>query len=120
MVTEWRVPVEETLAEALRRSLTDGPIVDDEGRRLLTEARVDAFNGFRVDIFADEHPPPHFRVSYGGETANYRITDGLKLNGGLDRYQRNIRDWHAKHHDLLISTWNRLRPSDCTVGEVRV
>jgi hypothetical protein len=120
MVSSWRVDVPGEAANALFESLNLGPIVNEAGHRLLTEARVDRFNGFSIDIFADEHPPPHFRVSYAGETANFRITDGERLNGGLDRYLRNIRKWYKENRELLIQSWNRLRPSDCTVGEVRV
>lgn len=120
MVNPWRVDVPNEAADALLESLSLGPIVDEAGRRLLTEARIDRFNGFSIDIFADEHPPPHFRVSYAGETANFRITDGEKLNGGLDRYLRNIRKWQKENRDLLVDSWNRLRPTDCPVGAVRV
>jgi len=119
MVKTWQVPIDPQLQAELHRSLNAGPIVDDQGRRLLTEAKVDEFGGFCVDIFADEHPPPHFRVRYQGKTANYRITDGTKLNGELDRYQRNIREWYADNRTKLIDAWNRLRPTDCPVGVVK-
>jgi hypothetical protein len=113
------VPVEGKIADELLADLRSGPIVDDKGRRFLTEAKVGAFGGFRVDIFADEHPPPHFRVQYAGQTANYRISDGAKINGGLDRFQRNIHQWYLSNRDLLISKWNTMRPSDCPVGVFR-
>ncbi len=32
--------------------------------------------GLRVDVFANEHPPPHFCVRADGETANNRIKSG--------------------------------------------
>jgi type I restriction enzyme, R subunit len=71
----------------------------------------------KVEIFANEHPPPHFRVKYGSETANYRISDCHKLNGGLDRYDSVIRHWHSKNKPTLIDYWNKLRPSNCPVGQ---
>jgi hypothetical protein len=70
----------------------------------------------KVEVFANEHPPPHFRVRYGGETANYRISDCEQLNGGLHKYERFIRQWHAKNKHSLIEQWNKARPSDCPVG----
>lgn len=81
------------------------------------ELLVDRFAGLKIELFSREHPPPHFRVICGGETANYRILDCYKLNGGLNREYRIIRDWHSKNKNKLIETWNKLRPSNCPVGE---
>jgi Domain of unknown function (DUF4160) len=118
VVEGWRVAVPELVSAALFESLRLGPMVDDQGRRLLGEAKVARFDGFKVEIFADEHPPPHFRVSYSGETANFRITDCVKLNGALRRYERNIRDWHATNRAILVESWNAHRPTDCPLGPV--
>lgn len=104
------------VAEQLSTSLFQGPILNQQGQRLLEEASVGRFAGFKVEIFADEHPPPHFRVSYQGENASYRITDGVKIVGGLERYQRNIAEWYKANRSNLINGWNERRPSDCTVG----
>src|ERR1700674_2516230 len=60
----------------------------------------------KIEVFANEHPPPHFRVKYGSETANYRISDCQQLNGELHRYYRVIRDWHSRHKPKLIEYWN--------------
>src|SRR5438309_9985456 len=49
----------------------------------------------KIEVFANEHPPPHFRVNYAGETANYRISDCQQLNGGWSRHCRVIRNWHS-------------------------
>jgi len=80
------------------------------------ERRLDIIGGLKVEVFANEHPPPHFRVSYGSETANYRIKDCLQLNGDLRRYYRIIRSWHSGNRGKLIATWNAFRPSNCPVG----
>jgi hypothetical protein len=81
------------------------------------ELMLDRFGGLKIEIFANEHPPPHFRVICAGETANYRISDCEQLNGGLRKYQRVIRAWHSKHKPKLIQAWNNFRPSDCPVGK---
>lgn len=103
----------------LRADLEAGPIFDDDGARLLTEVRVAEINGLTIHIFADEHSPPHFCVKYGSESANFRISDGAKINGSLDRFERNIGKWHKKNRSLLIDHWNSQRPSDCQVGSYR-
>jgi hypothetical protein len=73
----------------------------------------------KVEIFSNEHPPPHFRVSISGEQANFAISDCRNLTGGLASYARAVRRWHSVNKALLISTWNARRPSDCPVGPYR-
>src|SRR5262245_65486924 len=60
--------------------------------RPLIIARV---NDLSIKIWADEHPPPHFHVSYQGQDASFSILDCSRLPGvrGLERYESTIRDW---------------------------
>jgi hypothetical protein len=83
------------------------------------EFLVDRFAGLRVEVFAREHPPPHFRVICGQDSANYRIADCKQLNGDLRREYRVIREWYAENRGKLIDAWNQRRPSDCPVGLYR-
>jgi hypothetical protein len=95
-----------------------GPLSRDEGNYAsLIVARV---HGLAIKIWADEHPPPHFHVSYQGQEASFSIVDCSRLNGtnGLERYEHRIRDWWAEHQDRLIEKWNATRPTDCPVGPI--
>jgi hypothetical protein len=105
-------------AEELKQDFLLGPILDDAGRRFLTEAEVDRMGGLVIQVFSREHPPPHFRVAYQGETANYEITTGRRLNGGLATFDRNIRKWWKENKLKLARAWNDARPADCPVGIV--
>jgi hypothetical protein len=87
--------------------------------RRLDEVQVARLDGLKIEVFANEHPPPHFRVSFQGETANYRIAECGQINGGLARFYRNVRRWHAEHKQTLIDAWNRYRPTNCPVGVYR-
>jgi len=118
MSIEWKVEAH-SLGESLAHDFQLGLIVDDSGQRLLTEELLANLNGLRIEIFSNEHPPPHFRVHYAGETANFTIMDCAKLNGGLKKWERNIRSWHSKNKATLIETWDRTRPSNCPVGPFR-
>lgn len=118
MTKEWSIDAE-ALARSLGESFQQGPIIDDRGMRYLTEDLVANFNGLRVQIFSREHPPPHFRVTYAGETADFSIGNCTKLAGGLSKWERTIRAWHAGNKEKLIDVWNRTRPSDCPVGAYR-
>jgi hypothetical protein len=84
----------------------------------LRKALVGQFDGFKVHIYSKEHPPPHFRVEYSGETADFRITDCERIAGGLTKHQRRIRAWHKRNKKRLAQVWNARRPTDCPVGAV--
>ena len=117
MKNEWIISVPPNLERNLIREFQAGPIINDVGQRSLNEEQVGSLNGLKIEIFSREHPPPHFRVSYAGETANFAIKDCTQLNGGLRKWRRNIRKWHAEYKKDLIEAWNRTRPSDCPVGK---
>jgi hypothetical protein len=118
-MAQWVVHFnDEEALQALQQSLRDGAIVDDEGRRYLTEREIGRVGPVRIDILSDEHAPPHFRANYQGETANYTIDDCTKISGKLDQFYRNIRKWHSQNKDRLISCWNTSRPTDCPCRSV--
>jgi hypothetical protein len=103
----------------LRASFIIGPIVDEQERRLLEEHSVAMLQGLKIEIFSNEHPPPHFRVSYSSETNNFRIDDCSPLNGNaLKKWFGNIKVWHQKEQQRLTRIWNDTRPSDRTVGKI--
>ena len=116
---EWLIELEEPRAlRDLWGALNDPDPDPDPGLSYFQKALVGQFEGFSVHIYADEHPPPHFRVKYSGETADFTLTDCQQLKGGLQRYSRKIKAWHKRNKRLLIREWNRLRPTDCPVGPV--
>lgn len=115
---EWLVDIPE-LSSGLSEDFRNGPILDDRGTRYLTEETIGTIGGLKVQVFSNEHPPPHFRVLYGNESANFSIKDCSRLNGGLDRWLRNIRKWHATNKESLIKAWDKNRPTGCPVGNYR-
>ncbi len=90
-----------------------------KAEQLSTAKEVGRTNGLTMAILSDEHAPPHFRVRYQGETANFRIKDGEHINGGLKQHHKAIKKWHAVNKQKLIATWDSTRPSDCPVGKYR-
>ena len=113
---EWNTSAPSELEQELADSFQNGPIINDQGQHYLTEELVAHLKGLKIEIFSMEHPPPHFRVKYAGETANYSIKDCTQLNGELKKWYRNIKQWHSANKQILINTWNRTRPTDCPVG----
>lgn len=115
----WTVSVTGQMLQEMDKSFDLGPMLDLAGTRSINEAQVSKLKGLKIEIFSNEHPPPHFRVSYNGETANFRIKDCIKINGKLDKWEKNIKAWHTKNKDKLILHWNKSRPSNCPVGDYK-
>jgi hypothetical protein len=123
-MSEWVVDIDDALADELSESMRQGPVLeikDGKPMRMLTEETVARTEGLKVEIFANEHPPPHFRVKYQGSTANFKIAKCECINGSgqIMRFEKNVRHWWGNNKTILIETWNRLRPSDCPVGEYK-
>lgn len=115
---EWTVEIDESVIRDLKMCLETESLVVN-GRILLQEHVIDRLGSIKVEIFSNEHPPPHFRVSVQGETNNFDICSGQPLNGNsLRTHFRAIRKWHQNNRDYLIQKWNESRPSDCPVGDV--
>ncbi len=115
---EWTVALPRVLEEQLARSFRNGPILEGT-KHLLEEELVANLDGLKIEVFSREHPPPHFRVCYAGETANYTIAACSQLNGGLKKWYKNIKEWHVENKQQLIDIWNTTRPTDCPVGQYR-
>ncbi len=113
---EVKILLSKNYIEELASSFHNGPI-QENGMHLLLEKEVGKIKGLKIEVFSNEHPPPHFRVTYQGETANYEIKNCHKLNGDLNNWTRNIKKWHVKNKYNLIQTWDKMRPTDCSVGE---
>lgn len=125
MSREYCVDVPDDLVEDLKLSMNSGEILeiypDGTEQAIIRKVELDRFNGIKVEIFSNEHPPPHFRVKFQDSTANFCISDGSLLNGCGEvlRYEKNICKWWKKNKQKLIDYWNNTRPSDCPVGLYR-
>lgn len=113
-----RIPIDEDLEAELEALLSRiGP------NGLVIKHIVSLIDGrLRCEVRANEHPPPHFHVTYDGEDASYCILTGERLPNvtGLERYDRMIRLWWRKHRRKIALKWNSCRPTDCPVGPVPV
>lgn len=119
-MSEWVIDFDPERAKELENCFAEGPILDDNGMRYLIEEEFDRFNGLKIEIFSNEHPPPHFRVIFQGQSNNFTISDCSPLNGNaLEKYFKNIKKWHKKNKEGLIAFWNEKRPSNCPVGKFK-
>ena len=74
----------------------------------------------KIEIFSDEHPPPHFRVKFHQQTANFEIATCRRLNGNLERRDREVSLWWKLHRKVIAEEWNNHRPTNCPVGRIDV
>ena len=79
-MVEFVVHISAELCRELEESFAYGPINEAGERDHLMEFLVFADKSVKVEIFSNEHPPPHFRGKYRNRTGSYRIDDCVRLN----------------------------------------
>ena len=68
------------------------------------------FYGISIQMFYNDHLPPHFHASYGGDTAEISIESGEIIEGSLPRPAlRLVREWLDQRRSLLAVNWDRAR-----------
>lgn len=66
------------------------------------------FYGIAIRMYAKDHPPPHFHVSYGEFEAQVRIADGVVIEGRLPpNAARLVRAWARERQAALLENWQR-------------
>ena len=107
------------LAEALYILFSGGYSVWEDGSLYNIRQLVDVHKGLKIEIYPNEHPPPHFHVKSGGNKVSFSIEKCELLEGKIDGRQKALVEWwHKRAKDKLIETWNNTRPSDCPVGKI--
>ena len=103
-------------------AILHGPcsIYEEDGEVFLIEAKqeVDRLDGLKIEIFPNEHPPPHFHVTSPNIKASFDIQSCKLLKGhicGSDR--KKIEFWFSHSKSKLVEIWNSTRPTSCTVGK---
>jgi len=109
----------EDSAEILEILLSGGFSVWEDGSLYNIKQLVARVNGLRIEVFSNEHPPPHFHISGGDIDATFSIVDCEHLEGKIGRREKALVEWwYQRSRQCLIDAWNNSRPSDCTVGSV--
>lgn len=64
------------------------------------------FSGIIIQMFFEDHNPPHVHAIYGEFKALVRISDGAIIRGALPRKQANlVKSWVALRHAELMENW---------------
>lgn len=71
---------------------------------------VSAFRGVKVQLFWDEHPPPHFHVLHAEDDCSLVIDTLDVMEGELPpRILAMVRVWAREHRAELLEGWTRCR-----------
>lgn len=109
------------MAESLFELLNGNFSVWQDGSLYIIKQLVAMQKGLKIEIYPNEHPPPHFHVKCGEINVSFSIEHCELLEGKLDgRRTSLIKWWHKRSKDKLIDIWNKTRPSDCSVGPITV
>ena len=71
---------------------------------------ISMFLGLLIQMYFDEHNPPHIHVRYQSDKATFNIHSGDMKEGSLSK--RNIRlvqAWIELHRDELLANWELCR-----------
>ena len=105
------------LAKSLKNYLECGTRSD--GRLDLSEKTIDIINSLRIEVRGREHPPAHFHVICDRADAFFRIDNCEQIEGEIGSKElKSLKAWYDKYKQKLIDEWNKMRPSDCIVGEI--
>ncbi len=67
---------------------------------------VSFFRGIKVSLYWNDHLPPHFHASYGGQEVLVSIEDLEVLEGNMPSKQlKMLLGWAAFHQDELRDNW---------------
>jgi Domain of unknown function (DUF4160) len=69
---------------------------------------ISNFYGIEIQMFADDHSPPHFHASYGDDELLVGISPIRILRGAAPpRVRSMVLEWAAMHHQELLDNWKR-------------
>lgn len=80
---------------------------------------VAVIDGIRIQLYWNEHPPPHFHTEFGGEIAVIDMASLAIVKGGLPRPQyRKVVAWARTRKAELRNAWE-LCARDLNPGQIR-
>lgn len=107
------------LTSLLERLLSSNLAVWEDDTLIHIKKLVAEVRGLRIEIYPNEHPPPHFHVRGPSIAGTFDIRTCELLQGRLQgREQRLVEWWHRRSRGQLIRIWNSTRPANCPVGPI--
>ena len=67
---------------------------------------VAVIDGMKIQMYPNEHPPPHIHVEFAEYRALIRIDTMTLLQGNLPRNKlRRVIEWATPRQAVLLATW---------------
>jgi len=67
---------------------------------------ISDFYGMLIQMYWNDHAPPHFHVRYSGDKATVDIQSLAVLTGSLPRTaERLVLEWATEHQAELMENW---------------
>ena len=67
---------------------------------------ISEFYGMYIQMYWNDHAPPHFHVRYSGFKATVGIQALIVLTGSLPRTaERLVLEWAKEHQTELVENW---------------
>jgi hypothetical protein len=80
---------------------------------------VDRIRNLKIEVYANEHAPPHFHVKAPDVDACFRVSDGSLMYGKISNKQRDlVEEFFRDNRKRIVAFWNKTRPNGCPVGYV--
>lgn len=74
---------------------------------------ISKFYGIEIQMFFDDHAPPHFHATYGDDEILVGISPILVLRGSVrPRVRSMVLEWAALHQQELLENWRRCEKLD--------
>jgi hypothetical protein len=66
-------------------------------------------DGVKIQLFFDDHAPPHFHTAYAEYKAIIKIDNAEILEGELPKNKKKeILNWARENKEILMEIWNDL------------
>lgn len=74
---------------------------------------ISLFYGISIQMFYDDHPPPHLHARYNEFKARYEISTGDLLSGELPKQaHRLVQEWISLNRQSLADNWARMEKGE--------
>lgn len=71
------------------------------------------FFGIAVQMYYDDHPPPHIHVRYNEHQARFAIETAQLMSGSLpSRARRLVQEWIELRRPELTANWLRMEAGE--------
>ena len=102
----------DALAAVLQRLLNSRVSVWTDGSLYFIRERVAAINGLRLEVYPNDHMPPHFHMVGPGVSASFSLSDRSLLAGTAGSKDVRLVRWSFENggQERLQEAWNATRP----------